>query len=89
METIGIRKLKENLSQYIKRVKSGERIVVTDRKREIAVILPLGEVEHEKQLYKLIQNGKASWVGRKPQGLRERIPSRGKSVSAAVLEDRR
>ena len=41
METIGIRELKENLSRYMKKVKTGEKIVVTDRKKEIAVIMPL------------------------------------------------
>ncbi|NIA09367.1 MAG: type II toxin-antitoxin system prevent-host-death family antitoxin [Nitrospiraceae bacterium] len=40
METIGIRVLKENLSRYMKQVKSGETIIITDRKKEIAAIMP-------------------------------------------------
>ncbi len=89
METIGIRELKENLSRYMKRVKSGERIIVTDRKKEIAIIMPLGKIAKEEKIYQLIQRGVASWSGGKPVGIPRRVVSRGKSVSGAVIEDRR
>jgi prevent-host-death family protein len=89
METIGIRELKNNLSRYMKRVKSGEKIIVTDRKKEIAIILPLEKKSKEEKIYQLIQRGVASWSGSKPEGMPDRIISRGKSVSDAVIEDRR
>jgi prevent-host-death family protein len=59
METIGIRELKENLSRYMKRVKTGESIIVTDRKKEIAVIMPLEKKAKEEKIYQLIQRGMA------------------------------
>jgi prevent-host-death family protein len=89
METIGIRGLKENLGHYMKRVKTGERIIVTDRKKEIAIIMPLAKKTDEEKIYKLIQRGVACWSGGKPQGMPVRIVSRGKSVADAVIEDRR
>jgi prevent-host-death family protein len=89
METIGIRELKDNLSRYMKRVKSGEKIIVTDRKKEIAIILPLEKKSKEEKIYQLIQRGVASWSGSKPEGMPGRIISRGKSVSDAGIEDRR
>ena len=89
METIGIRELKENLSRYMKRVKSGERIIVTDRKKKIAVIMPLEKKTKEEEIYQLIQRGMACWSGGKPEGMPTRIVSRGNSVSDAVIEDRR
>ena len=89
METIGIRELKDNLSRYMKRVKSGEKIIVTDRKKEIAIILPLKKKAKEEKIYQLIQRGVANWSGSKPEGMPVRIISRGKSVSDAVIEDRR
>ena len=89
METIGIRELKDNLSRYMKRVKSGEKIIVTDRKKEIAIILPLEKKSKEEKIYQLIQRGVASWSGSKPEGMPGRIISRCKSVSDAVIEDRR
>ena len=89
METIGIRILKENLSRYMKQVKSGETIIVTDRKKEIAVIMPFEKATKEDEIFQLIQRGVASWFGGKPAGMAPRIASRGKSVSGAVIEDRR
>jgi prevent-host-death family protein len=89
METIGIRELNDNLSRYMKRVKSGEKIIVTDRKKEIAIILPLEKKAKEEKIYQLIQRGVANWSGSKPEGMPGRIISRGKSVSDAVIEDRR
>ena len=89
METIGIRELKENLSRYMKRVKTGERIIVTDRKKEIAIIMPLEKKTNEEKIYQLIQRGMACWSGGKPQGMPNRIVSRGDSVSDAVIENRR
>ncbi|HIJ54925.1 MAG TPA: type II toxin-antitoxin system Phd/YefM family antitoxin [Deltaproteobacteria bacterium] len=89
METIGIRELKENLSRYMKRVKTGERIIVTDRKKEIAIIMPLEKKSNEEKIYQLIQRGMACWSGGKPKGMPTRIVSMGKSVSDAVIENRR
>ena len=89
MEAIGIRKLKENLSHYMKRVKSGERIIVKDRNKEIAVIIPLEKETEKEKIFQLIQRGIACWSGGKPAGMSSRIASRGKSVSGAVIEDRR
>jgi prevent-host-death family protein len=90
METIGIRELKENLSRYMKRVKTGERIIVTDRRKEIAIIIPLAKkAGEEEKIYELIQHGVACWAGGKPEGMPARIVSSGKSVSSAVIEDRR
>ena len=89
MEKIGIRKLKENFSRYMKLVKSGEKIVVTDRKKEIAVIIPFEKASKEEEIFQLIQRGLAYWSGGKPLGMKPRITSRGKSVSRAVIQDRR
>jgi prevent-host-death family protein len=89
MEAVGIRKLKQNLSRYLKRVKAGERILVTDRNKEIAIILPTGKKPQDQKLLELIQRGAVHWSGGRPAGIASRIPSRGKAVSEAVLEDRR
>ena len=88
METIGIRELKENLDRYMKKVRTGERIIVTDRKKEIAIILPLERKVKEEKIYRLIQRGMAWWRGGKPEGIPVRIVSKGKSVSSAVTDQR-
>ncbi len=89
METVGIRELKENLSKYLRSVKSGQRIIVKDRKREVAIIVPFGTETDEEKVLELIQRGLVHWSGTKPMGMRSRIKSRGSSVSEAVLKDRR
>jgi len=89
METVGIRELKANLSHYLRKVKSGEKIIITDRKKEVAVILPQGKESADERLLQLIQRGLAHWSGGKPTGMPSRVQSKGRSVSEAVLEDRR
>ena len=89
METVGIRELKRNLSQYLRSVKAGEKVVITDRKKEIAVIVPFGKVDDQANILQLVREGVADWSGDKPRGMSARIRSKGKSVSEAVVEDRR
>jgi prevent-host-death family protein len=89
MERIGIRELKENMSRYMKKVRAGERIIVTDRKNDVAIIMPIGIKAGEEKLYQFIQRGLASWSGGRPEGMPSRIVSKGMSVSSAVVEDRR
>ena len=89
MKTIGIRELKENLSSYMKKVRKGEKIVITNRKKEIAIIMPLIKKDKEEKVYQLIHQGIAFWHGGKPKGMKARIVSQGMKVSDAVIEDRR
>lgn len=38
---VGVRELKQRLSAYVRRASAGERIVVTDRGRPTAMLVPL------------------------------------------------
>jgi prevent-host-death family protein len=40
---VGVRELRQNLSRYLRRVASGERIEVTERGRPVAILAPLPE----------------------------------------------
>jgi prevent-host-death family protein len=40
---VGVRELRNHLSQYLDRVRAGEVLVVTDRGRAIARVTPMGE----------------------------------------------
>ena len=42
MKTVGIRELKNKISEYLKAVRSGESVLVTDRGEAVAEICPLG-----------------------------------------------
>jgi antitoxin (DNA-binding transcriptional repressor) of toxin-antitoxin stability system len=90
MEIVGVRELKENLSRYLKKIKGGEGVIVTERKRRVAILLPFQTEENEKeQLVHLVRRGIVRWSGGRPKGLKRRILVAGKRVSEAVLEDRR
>ena len=85
-QTVGIRELKARLSEYLKLARGGRRIVVTDRGREIAALGPVSD--ERRTLESLIASGNLRWTGKKPTGLKG-VRASGKSVSAAVVEDRR
>jgi len=42
MKTVGIRELKNRLSEYIRQAKSGESVLVTDRGQVVAELTPPG-----------------------------------------------
>lgn len=41
-ERVGVRELRQNLSKYLERVKEGEALVVTERGRQVARLIPAG-----------------------------------------------
>jgi prevent-host-death family protein len=43
MKTVGVRELKNRLSEYIRRAKSGEGVLVTDRGQVVAELTPPGQ----------------------------------------------
>jgi len=86
MISVGIKELKEQLSGYVDKVRHGEEIVVTDRGKEVALVIP---ISRERDAVKgLVESGKVKWTGGKPAGLRG-LKVKGKSLSRTVLEDRR
>ena len=45
MQTVNIAELKNNLSAYLEQVKNGAELIVKDRNRPVARLVPLSEVE--------------------------------------------
>ena len=89
MITVGVRELKDHLSEYLRKVQAGERVVVTDRGRPVASIAAAGEKDSTAGAWELVLQGRANWSGGKPDGCRNAPrPSEGE-VGEAVLEDRR
>lgn len=87
MTEVGIRDLKNGLSKYIERVRTGEEVIVTDRGRPVAKLSPLDAPSD--RLIDLVAAG----VVRPPSSpkrhrTRLRIESKG-SVSSFVAEQRR
>lgn len=84
---VGIRELKNGLSKYIDLVRTGEEVIVTDRGRPVARLLPI-DASHD-LLADLVANGQVrppiSTTRHRP---RSRIKPKG-SVSDLVAEQRR
>ncbi|MBI5181795.1 MAG: type II toxin-antitoxin system prevent-host-death family antitoxin [Nitrospirae bacterium] len=85
----GIKDLKNKLSHYLREVKKGEKILITEREKVIATIVPVERVEEDSNLLSLVKEGFAVWKGGKPAGSRRPVKIKGKTVSEIVLEDRR
>ncbi len=88
-DAIGIRELKDKLSAVLRRVKNGETVTITDRKKAIAILVPAVAGYSDKIIQELAKSGRLSWSGGKPSGCKNPPRVRGPSVSDAVLEDRR
>jgi antitoxin (DNA-binding transcriptional repressor) of toxin-antitoxin stability system len=89
METVGIRELKTHLSRHLKRVRSGARLLVTERGRWIATINPVDAPVDVEWAHALVAEGRAHWKGGKPAGANRPAKTAGRPASSIVLEDRR
>jgi prevent-host-death family protein len=63
MISAGIRDLKNRLSYYLRAVKKGEKILITERDQVIATILPVERGEEDSRLLSLVKEGFATWKG--------------------------
>lgn len=85
----GVRDLKDHLSEYLRRVREGERILITDRGRPIAALVGVDQDGADEVASTLVRQGIGEWGGGKPRGLPDppRVP--GRRAEEVVLEDRR
>ena len=83
---IGVRELRQNLSVYLRRVKAGEALEVTERGNVVALLVPLPDPDTP--LERLIASGRAT----RPAGSsRDLEPPKGRAstkLSAALLQER-
>ena len=89
MKQVGVRELKNRLSQYLHRAATGERILVTERGHPLVLLTPVEMSNYHESLTKLLGSGEARWAGGKPQGARRPPRLRGQPLSQTVLDDRR
>ena len=86
--TVGIRELKAHLSSYIRQVKAGGSVVITEHGKPVGRIVPASP-SLETRLQVLIEAGLAAWSG---QRLSPMAPvasvRREQMVANLLLEDR-
>jgi len=93
MRSAAVSKLKATLSEHLARVKAGEEVIVTERGKPIAKIVPIGRGEAEVPAH-LLELARAGLIrlgtGKLPKGFwklpRPAVP--GGAAVKAVLEER-
>ena len=90
MATIGVRNLRDRLSEYLRRAQQGERIVITDHETPIAILIGVGETAELQAGWEMVREGRASWGGGKPAGASRPARTKGKAtIASKIVEDRR
>lgn len=84
MAEAGIRELRDHLSRYLERVQAGEEVVVTDRGRAIARVLP---IDGERTIDRLIREGRVTPAKQRKRSLPIPLKTKG-TVSDLVAEQR-
>ena len=88
MREIGVRELKQSLSEVLRAVGQGEHVRVTSRGKALADIVPAGEAAVDERLRQLVLRGRVvlPTQGRPTKAPRMAKPDR--SATAVVLADR-
>lgn len=93
MSSVGIRELKNRLTQYLRLTKQGEEVIITERGKPIALIQPIQSAEHpvslEARLAKLAAQGFVTLPTQKPLKRVRLAKVSGRPISKTILEDRR
>jgi prevent-host-death family protein len=86
---VGARELKVRLGTYLRRVRQGHRLVITDRGQPVAELRPIGgDAGARAVLAELEAMGQVTRPTRKRLAPFRLIDLRDRPLSAAVLEDR-
>ncbi len=92
MKTVGSRELKNRLGRYLGLVRKGETIIVTDRGRPVAHIVPpraeQGNADSSMEILKQLEAQGHLRLGTRPFKRFKPIQVKGKPVSQMILEDR-
>ena len=93
VSTVGVRELKNRLTQYLRRTKQGDEVVVTERGRPIALIQAIQSAERaaslDARLARLAAQGVLSLPTRAPLKRVRPVKVSGRRISKTILEDRR
>jgi len=86
--SIGVRQLKSRLSEYLRQVKAGRTIIITERGQPVGRIVPAAQSRDEK-IQAMIDAGLLSWSGKKWNPPKPKVRVRGKTTIAdLVIENR-
>jgi prevent-host-death family protein len=89
MITVGVRELKNKLSYYLRGVKRGRPVTITERGQSVAILMPAGTPTDAQLARELSRKGIGTWKGGKPRGGSRSVTIKGKPVSQIIVDERR
>ena len=85
---VGVRELKSRLSEYLRQVKAGETVIITDRGQPVGRIVPMAQPLQDR-LEGMVQGELILWSGPKLSPLTPVARTQGeRTVSDLLVEDR-
>ena len=86
---VGVRELKARLSEYLRQVKNGNTVVITEHGRPVGRLTPLG-LSAEERMRGMLEAGRAEWNGKRLTPIKPVARTKkGYSVAELLIEDRR
>jgi prevent-host-death family protein len=85
---VGVRELKSRLSHYLRQVKAGQTVTVTEHGKPVATLSPVAQTLEEK-LEAMAEAGLLEWSGKKLEPMEPVAAVRGdRTVADLLIEDR-
>ena len=85
---VGVRDLKSRLSEYLRQVKQGHTVIITDHGRPVGRLLP-AEQEFENRLKVLQGAGMVAWNGQKLKPIPPAAVNRSDRLVSDILVEMR
>ena len=86
--TVGIRELKNRLSEYLRRVKAGETVIITERGKPVGQIMPI-QADLTGRLKKMVEAGVVEWNGQPIPPYQPKAVNRSKQLLSDLVAEAR
>lgn len=86
--SVGTRELKNHLSQYLRYVKAGEMVIITERGKPVGQIVPIQEDLSERQK-KLAEAGVIEWNGQPLPIYQPKATNRSQQLLSDLISEQR
>jgi prevent-host-death family protein len=87
---VGAREFKTRLGTYLRQVREGRTLTITDRGRPVATVTPVDMADQsvEARLARLRAEGVVTGTGKPLSRVRKPVVMRGRPLSETIMEDR-
>jgi len=85
---VGVRELKNRLSEYLNQVKNGQTIIITEHGKPIGQIIPSGTPLEDRN-WAMVKAGLAEWNGKRLEPGEPAAINRGDKLASDIVVDMR